>query len=257
MNFVHDHGGDSRSDHVEIFAEPPIDCIIEKMLVVVDNRQFFRECIQRSIESALAIPVLALSSISELADRHIASESIRLLMVFVSDGGSEGNTQALSVVSEFSLSVPTVILSSRHDMPMMRAAMAHGAKAYIPMTMGFQIVVEAVRFVLAGGTYVPPEYLLAAGQAASPIQQPVRSAITARELAVVRAIQQGKPNKIIAYELNMCESTVKVHVRRIMKKLKAKNRTNVAIKATDLLSCGGCLNPNECWSAVRCVRKSV
>jgi DNA-binding NarL/FixJ family response regulator len=53
---------------------------------------------------------------------------------------------------------------------------------------------------------------------------------------VVRAIQKGKSNKIIAYELNMCESTVKVHVRRIMKKLNAKNRTDVAIKAQSVLS---------------------
>jgi len=52
-----------------------------------------------------------------------------------------------------------------------------------------------------------------------------------RELAVVRAIQQGKPNKIIAYQLGMCESTVKVHVRNVMKKLKARNRTEVAVRA--------------------------
>jgi DNA-binding NarL/FixJ family response regulator len=49
-------------------------------------------------------------------------------------------------------------------------------------------------------------------------------------VAVIRALQQGKPNKVIAYELNMCESTVKVHVRNLMKKLKAKNRTDLAIK---------------------------
>jgi hypothetical protein len=50
-------------------------------------------------------------------------------------------------------------------------------------------------------------------------------------VAVIRALQQGKPNKVIAYELNMCESTVKVHVRNLMKKLKAKNRTDLAMKA--------------------------
>ena len=52
--------------------------------------------------------------------------------------------------------------------------------------------------------------------------------LTGRQLQVVEAIRQGKPNKVIAYELNMCESTVKVHVRAIMKKLKARNRTEVA-----------------------------
>jgi hypothetical protein len=50
----------------------------------------------------------------------------------------------------------------------------------------------------------------------------------------------------------MCESTVKVHVRHIMKKLRAKNRTDVAIKATALLACSRCTTQGECWSAGRC-----
>ena len=49
------------------------------------------------------------------------------------------------------------------------------------------------------------------------------------------ALRRGKANKIIAYELNLRESTVKVHVRNIMKKLKATNRTEVAFKIRDLL----------------------
>jgi len=47
-------------------------------------------------------------------------------------------------------------------------------------------------------------------------------------------LTQGKPNKIIAYELNLRESTVKVHIRNIMKKVGAKNRTEVIFKISDL-----------------------
>jgi DNA-binding NarL/FixJ family response regulator len=69
---------------------------------------------------------------------------------------------------------------------------------------------------------------------ASPVPRP-SGGVTAREAAVIRALQQGKSNKVIAYELNMCESTVKVHVRNLMKKIKAKNRTDLAIKAQTAL----------------------
>ena len=71
---------------------------------------------------------------------------------------------------------------------------------------------------------------------ASPAPRP-SGGVTAREVAVIRALQQGKSNKVIAYELNMCESTVKVHVRNLMKKMKAKNRTDLAIKDADPHSC--------------------
>jgi DNA-binding NarL/FixJ family response regulator len=62
------------------------------------------------------------------------------------------------------------------------------------------------------------------------------SMFTTRQLAVIAALRKGKANKIIAYELNMRESTVKVHVRNIMKKLKARNRTEVAYLANTMLS---------------------
>jgi len=73
---------------------------------------------------------------------------------------------------------------------------------------------------------------------------PASGVVTPRELEVVRAIQRGSSNKVIAYELGMCESTVKVHVRRVMKKLKAKNRTEVAIKSSELLGFGQAPRPD-------------
>ena len=50
-----------------------------------------------------------------------------------------------------------------------------------------------------------------------------------------KGLRRGKANKIIAYELNLCESTVKVHIRNIMKKLGATNRTEVAYKISDMI----------------------
>jgi DNA-binding NarL/FixJ family response regulator len=53
-------------------------------------------------------------------------------------------------------------------------------------------------------------------------------------MAVVEALRRGRANKIIAHELNLRESTVKVHIRNIMKKLNATNRTEVAYKIRDM-----------------------
>ena len=97
--------------------------------------------------------------------------------------------------------------------------------------MGFEIAIEVMRFVLAGGTYVSVDCLLVTDQLSLQASAPRLSILTSRELSVVRAIQQGKSNKVIAHELNMCSSTVKVHVRNVMRKLNAKNRTDVAMKA--------------------------
>lgn len=63
---------------------------------------------------------------------------------------------------------------------------------------------------------------------------PLTSILTSRETAVAKGLRMGKANKIIAYELNMCESTVKVHVHNIMKKLKATNRTEAAYRISEM-----------------------
>ena len=55
-----------------------------------------------------------------------------------------------------------------------------------------------------------------------------------RQLEVLEGLKQGKQNKIIAHELNMCESTVKVHIRILMKKLKARNRTQVVLLTSNI-----------------------
>jgi DNA-binding NarL/FixJ family response regulator len=102
-----------------------------------------------------------------------------------------------------------------------------GVRGFIPTDVGCAVAAQVLRLVKAGGTFVPASSL-----SLLPDQDTLGleggEMFTGRQKQVIEAIRLGKPNKIIAYELNMCESTVKVHVRTIMKKLKARNRTEVA-----------------------------
>ncbi len=101
------------------------------------------------------------------------------------------------------------------------------------LAMGFDIAIEALRFVLVDGTYVPTDRLFAADRVGlwpQKTAQPV-GFLMGREHSVVRAIKEGRSNTIIAHDLNMCGNTVKVHVRNVMKKFDARNRTEVAMKA--------------------------
>ena len=103
-----------------------------------------------------------------------------------------------------------------------------GVRGYIPVSLPLEVAIEAIRLVEAGGVFVPASSLMAPSEG-------LHGHFTGRQAAVVEALCQGKANKRIAHELNMCESTVKVHVRNIMKKLHAKNRTEVALMANGLL----------------------
>ena len=134
-----------------------------------------------------------------------------------------------------------VVLSDKDDAEEVNRALTHGARGYIPTSVECDVAVAALRFISAGGTFVPPDALRAT--AAKPDDQPEGERqrrsdgldLTPRELSVIDLLREGKPNKLIGRELEMQESTVKVHVRNILKKLNARNRTHAALVANRLL----------------------
>jgi DNA-binding NarL/FixJ family response regulator len=200
-------------------------------IAIIESRPFLRECICRSMQSALSATVATYSTLSELGAQLNGSPGLIVLSLL--EASSEACASALEDLSEFASGRTVIALASTNDAGLARAVIHSGAKGFIPVTMGFEIAIEVIRFILAGGTYIPPDCLLAPDQAALPAPStlPRLGILTSRELSVVRAIQQGKSNKVIAYELNMCLSTVKAHVRNVMRKMNAKNRTDVAMKA--------------------------
>src|SRR5262249_7462502 len=127
--------------------------------------------------------------------------------------------------------LPMIVLSDVEDPDQIIDAIGRGARGYVPTSVPLEVVVGVMRLVRAGGIFIPASSLMAAKRSndcTGTSRQSRSGLFTARQAAVVEALRRGKANKIIAYELNMRESTVKVHIRNIMKKLKARNRTEVA-----------------------------
>jgi DNA-binding NarL/FixJ family response regulator len=134
-----------------------------------------------------------------------------------------------------------VVLADREDVDEVNRALTLGVRGYIPTSVECGVMVAAFRLISAGGTFVPADALRST--AAKPDDQPgggrLRRSdgldLTPRELSVIDLLREGKPNKLIAAQLDMQESTVKVHVRNILKKLNAKNRTHAAFVANRIL----------------------
>jgi DNA-binding NarL/FixJ family response regulator len=120
-----------------------------------------------------------------------------------------------------------------------RDILSHDVAGFIlTRRTGVQMVVSAIRLVHSGGTFVPRDFLFMDGeQAAAPAaHSPAENGrLTPRERAVLELIRQGRPNKVIADELDMSASTVKVHVRNIMQKMDVANRTQIALGAEAFL----------------------
>ena len=91
------------------------------------------------------------------------------------------------------------------------------------------VAVEALRLVCVGATFAPAATLLFdRDRRPASAGEPLVEGFTQRRSQILDCLRRGMANKLIAYELNMCESTVQVHIRNIMKKLTATDRTQVA-----------------------------
>jgi DNA-binding NarL/FixJ family response regulator len=125
--------------------------------------------------------------------------------------------------------------ANRHQHP--AGGLQCGARGYIPSSVGLAVCIEAIKLAIAGGIFIPANPVMAMSKMidGGDTEQHFAGMFTPRQADVVMALRRGKANKIIAYELNMRESTVKVHIRNIMRKLRATNRTEVAYKINDLL----------------------
>jgi DNA-binding NarL/FixJ family response regulator len=233
--YAEDRRNDDESSHLlrpTGDAEHDVPKIGVKVFIVIEGRAFMRECLRIGLALALRANIRAYSSVGDYQqDEERGGSSV----IFLSWSEMDGDlfTDTFCKLLEIDSSTPIIVIGpSRLDF--VNAAVSRGAKGYVPLTTKFDVAVAATHIVLAGGTYVPmdclPSHISRNGGRYSPVLVGKSSPLlTARELSVVGAIQQAKSNKAIANCLDMTENTVKVHIRHIMTKLKAKNRTEIAM----------------------------
>ncbi|CAM5474775.1 DNA-binding NarL/FixJ family response regulator [Aquamicrobium terrae] len=223
------------------WAEADASKETERSLVIIDSRALDRECFARGIAAHRpGTKVLAVGSLEEW--RRVKDQYPPLSAILLNVGGRNVGEDAVAdeirkLVAGFK-NVPVIILADTDDLSQILKALECGARGYIPSTVGIRVCVELIELTLAGGIFVPASSVMAVRQlleSSRETARPLAGIFTIRQAEVVEALRRGKANKIIAYELNLRESTVKVHIRNIMKKLKATNRTEVAFKIRDLL----------------------
>jgi DNA-binding NarL/FixJ family response regulator len=211
----------------------------DRSLLIIDNRALDRQCLAQCISAhKIDMDVVALGSMDEWKRKR--NDYPPLAAILLNVGGRRIAEPSVAeeikrLASEFE--APLIVLADTDDLAQIMKALECGAKGYIPSSVSIDVCIEAIALSLAGGIFVPASSVFAMRQVletGSPVARPLAGMFTARQAEVVEALRRGKANKIIAYELNLRESTVKVHIRNIMKKVRATNRTEVAYKINDL-----------------------
>ncbi|WP_168184104.1 response regulator transcription factor [Pseudoruegeria sp. SK021] len=136
-----------------------------------------------------------------------------------------------------------ILISEKCDLVRIQKSLKAGIDGFLLETIQPEAVSKAIEMILMGERVFPATHLAhlvqaedLEGEIAESIQtdMPVLDELSAGQKRVLALIAKAYPNKIIARELNISESTVKVHVKAILRKTGARNRTDVALLARGL-----------------------
>ncbi len=252
--------------------------LLQKTVIVIDAMAFRRAGVESFLAPWAKSENVALISLKpESAHAKLVESDDCNMLIYNVGGAPPFACETLAEVHALHTlcpDAPLAILADDESTVSVISAINSGAQAYVSNSMSPDLVLEALSFVLHGGTYFPPMGILASLESGGTRQSDVSidghdgglrqmqgslfdersdfshpddgsvgarhtsvhlkiSRLTERQLAVLSCLRHGDPNKVIGRKLNMTETTVKLHIREIMRKLGVCNRTQVVIATAD------------------------
>ncbi len=202
--------------------------------LIVEDHPLFREALESAV--CVANPdaeILQATSIDEALEVLASTHAIDLILLDLSMPGTTGLSGVIRIRKAFPKN-PVVIVSCFEDKEIIRSVLALGVSGYIPKSTSKRELADSIREVLRGSIYLPKRFLDAARSRrpkADNLELLKRlHDLTPQQLRVLDMVRRGLQNKQIAYELKICETTVKVHVSEILRKLHVFSRTNAIIE---------------------------
>jgi Response regulator containing a CheY-like receiver domain and an HTH DNA-binding domain len=211
-------------------------------ILVVDDHVLIRQAMHGMLKKLRRDIVVLEASTSEKAMQVIAEDpDVSLILLDLTLPDRDGFS-VLAELRERYPAIAVVVVSAVHDPGNVRRALDLGALGYIPKAAQGDVILGALRLVISGGIYIPPEILIRGsappiaerysyGETSGPSDY---MGLTDRQLEVLGLMMQGKSNKTICRILALAEPTVKNHVTAILKTLNVTNRTEAVVAANNL-----------------------
>jgi two-component system, NarL family, nitrate/nitrite response regulator NarL len=210
-------------------------------IVIIDPQTLFRRGLRLLVRQWQANATVFEAADIDQALVDMAQRPAPKILMVDADIASRRNFGGLDrLVSRLPLT-PIILLAGDPDWSLAAAAVEIGARGYVPKSTSEEVLRHALSLAASGEIYPPRDFLTncTAGNGSAAVMRPLESGsplrkLTARQREVLSHLARGRSNKEIARCLGLLESTVKVHVRTILRKLAAANRTQAAMLAVEM-----------------------
>lgn len=207
-------------------------------ILIADDHPLFRSALQQALTMGLGagVRLVEVASIAELEARLAEKTDWDLVLLDLNMPGAYGFSGLVLLRGQYP-QIPVVMISAQEEEAVVVRSREFGASGFIPKSSSLEVIQQAVRQVLDGEVWWPPQSeeaisLSAEAKAASA----GLASLTPQQFRVLTMVCEGLLNKQIAYELSVSEATVKAHVTAIFRKLGVRTRTQAALLLQQLES---------------------
>ncbi|MGE3334664.1 MAG: LuxR C-terminal-related transcriptional regulator [Rhodospirillaceae bacterium] len=207
-------------------------------IILADDHELIREAVKPYLRRlAEDVQILEASNYEEVCaiGKHCraTAQSVDLALIDLDmPGYDDANPfKKITDVKNALHQSPLVIFSASDDRSTIAAALNNGARGFVPKSMRGQSLVNALRMVLWGEIYVPPNMAIGvppetrqSSEHAIQNEADVENKLSPREADSLRFLVRGMTNKEIGREMGLQEVTVKMHLRNAYRKIGATNR---------------------------------
>ena len=204
-------------------------------LIVADDHPLYREGVVRTLSAEPDIEVAGVGASADEAVSLVAGHMPDIALLDISMPG--GGLSAARRIAEAYPAVKIVMLTVSEQDEDVHAALKAGARGYVLKGIGGAELVQLLREVAGGASYVSPtlaaRLLKEAGQGGDTGPAGRLDSLTDREHEILMHVADGMSNKEVARALDLQEKTVKHYMTNILKKLQVRNRVEAAILARE------------------------
>lgn len=191
-------------------------------ILIIDDHVLFREGLRLLLSGLSDELVFHEASGTSHLDHEVVDKA-DLILLDLTTTDSTG-VRSLSTIRAMEPSGSIVIISGENDAETIRHCIDRGAAGYIPKSSNPPVLIAALRLVLAGGIYLPPECFAEEELVGRPTHSEIEE-LTRRQQQALLLAAKGQSNKSIAREMKITEGTVKLHLSAAYKVLGVNNRT--------------------------------
>ncbi len=195
-------------------------------IALLDDHRVVSRSLRMYLESFADLEVTGTATSGEELLRNIAGWNPHVVICdLLLPGGIDG-VETMRRLHTAEPEIRMIALTASIDEARMTAALRAGASGYVRKDAEPEVLLEAVRTVARGRTFLDPVVAMQFAQSAMPSDQ-----LTTREKDVLRQLALGRANKEIASALGIGDETVKSHVSAVLTKLDAENRSQAIVQA--------------------------